>query len=116
MTLYRNRDIRDPKPAQNIVVSAVLFTGISAGAVVFLGSLIPDEIPPIIVGAGIFLMLVCFNVITQNCSEKITDRLMDKHDKELSEFAVLREKMNLSLKHKHAEKKPDNEKHYINIR
>lgn len=63
MTLYRNRDIREPKPVQTVVTSALLFSGLSAGAVIFFGSLIPDEIPPVLVGGGIFLMLICFNVI-----------------------------------------------------
>lgn len=61
-------------------------------------------------------LLTCFNVITLNSSEKITDKIVERNAAELSEFPVLMEKMSSSLKHKAAEKKSDQDKHMVSIR
>lgn len=53
-------------------------------------------------------LLVCFNVITYNTYEKISDKILSKFETELSEYPVLNEKIACAFKQtktmeKHAE-------------
>ncbi|MEM8863481.1 MAG: type IV secretory system conjugative DNA transfer family protein, partial [Chloroflexota bacterium] len=63
MTLYRNRDIQESKPINTVVVSAVLYCGIAYVGVNFFQSIIPEEVPLFVAGAGIFLMLSLMHLI-----------------------------------------------------
>jgi hypothetical protein len=61
-------------------------------------------------------LLVCFNIATQNNYEKLTDKLMQKHEAELHEFPFLAEKMQIGLRAKLAEKKGELEKQIIHLK
>lgn len=50
-------------------------------------------------------LLVCFNVIAQSYYDKLTDKIMQKHEADLKLFPFLQEKLQISLRVKLAEKK-----------
>lgn len=62
-------------------------------------------------------LLVCFNVITYNTYEKVSDKILNKHEKELAAYPVLSDKILAAFKQtKTIEKHADIEKSLLLIK